>query len=79
MKFHECVGILAQHNYAELNEHAKAHQELIRRALQLRDKTIAGDITVGELIDFLENEVIAQHMLKIDRKFYSLFIPHQSK
>jgi diguanylate cyclase (GGDEF)-like protein/hemerythrin-like metal-binding protein len=68
-------AILAQHRYAGLEVHAQAHKRLIERALQLRDAAAAGGVTVGELVDFLADEVVARHMLKTDRDFYPLFNP----
>jgi diguanylate cyclase (GGDEF)-like protein/hemerythrin-like metal-binding protein len=66
-------ALLAQYHYAELALHSQAHERLIGRALQLRDNAFAKGVTVGELVDFLADEVVAQHMLKMDRKFYPLF------
>ncbi len=68
-------AILAQHHYAALDEHAQAHQRLVERALQLRDAAATGGVTIGELVDFLADEVVARHMLKTDRLFYPLFNP----
>ncbi len=66
-------AILAEHHYAELPAHVRAHKRLVERALQLRTASEAGGITVGELVDFLADEVVAKHMLKVDRGFYPLF------
>lgn len=66
-------AILAQHHYAGLEVQARAHKLLIERALQLRDSAAAGGVTIGELVDFLADEVVARHMLKTDREFYPLF------
>jgi len=66
-------AILAQHHYADLEVQAQAHKRLIERALQLRDAAAAGGVTLGELVDFLADEVVARHMLKTDREFYPLF------
>ncbi len=66
-------AILAQHHYAELELHAQAHKRLVERALQLRDSAATGGVTIGELVDFLADEVVARHMLKSDREFYPLF------
>lgn len=66
-------AILARYHYADLDAHARAHRELTERALRLRDAASAGGVTVGDLVNFLANEVIAQHMLKTDREFYPLF------
>ncbi len=65
--------ILAQHHYPELEMHAQSHKRLIERALQLRDAAATGGVTIGELVDFLADEVVARHMLKADREFHPLF------
>ncbi len=66
-------AILAQHHYNDLNGHGAAHQLLIKRALQLRDEARAGHVTIGELVNFIADDVVSQHMLKLDRNFYPLF------
>jgi hemerythrin len=68
-------AILAKHHYAGLELHAQAHKRLVERALQLRDAAAAGGVTIGELVDFLADEVVARHMLQTDREFYPLFNP----
>ncbi len=65
--------ILARHHYVDIDAHARAHKVLIEHALQLRDAAAAGGVTIGELVNFIANEVVAQHMLKTDRKFYPMF------
>lgn len=66
-------AILARHHYADLEIQARAHKLLIEHALRLRDAAAAGGVTIGELVDFLADEVVARHMLKVDREFYPLF------
>jgi diguanylate cyclase (GGDEF)-like protein/hemerythrin-like metal-binding protein len=66
-------AILARHHYAGLEIQAQAHKRLVEHALQLRDAAAAGGVTIGELVDFLADEVVARHMLKTDREFYPLF------
>ncbi len=68
-------AILAQHHYAGLEVHAQAHRLLVERALQLRDAAAGDGVTIGELVDFLADEVVARHMLHTDRQFYPLFNP----
>lgn len=68
-------AILARRHFAGLEAHAQAHKRLIERALQLRDAAAVGGVTIGELVDFLADEVVARHMLQKDREFYSLFNP----
>ena len=68
-------AILAQHHYAELQAHARAHKKLLDQAAQLGNQATAGGVTIGELVEFLAEEVVARHMLKTDREFYPLFNP----
>jgi diguanylate cyclase (GGDEF)-like protein/hemerythrin-like metal-binding protein/PAS domain S-box-containing protein len=71
--FKDEEAILAQNHYADLNEHVRAHKALVTRALQIHSKVLDGGVTIGELVSFLADEVVAQHMLKVDRKFFPLF------
>ncbi len=66
-------AILERLHYSDLDSHVHAHKILVEHAAQLRDTALAGGVTIGELVDFLAEEVVAQHMLKTDRKFYPLF------
>ena len=65
-------AILARYRYPDLEPHALAHKTLIEQVRRLRDAA-AGGVTLGELVNFIADEVIVQHMLKTDRKFYPLF------
>jgi diguanylate cyclase (GGDEF)-like protein/hemerythrin-like metal-binding protein len=71
--FSDEEAILAKYHYANLDTQIAAHKVLIEHALQLQQSAKAGTVTIGELVNFLANEVIAQHMLKVDREFYPLF------
>ncbi|MDX8398661.1 MAG: bacteriohemerythrin [Gallionellaceae bacterium] len=73
MHFADEEAVLAQHRYSDLDAHVHAHKLLIENVHQLRDSAASGGVTMGELLNFLAEEMIAQHMLKVDRKFYSLF------
>ncbi|MDH4285227.1 MAG: bacteriohemerythrin, partial [Gallionellaceae bacterium] len=71
--FSDEEAILESHHYPDLAAHRHAHQILVRKAKQLMKTAESGGISIGKLVNFLANEVIAQHMLKMDCKFYSLF------
>lgn len=66
-------AILARHHYADLDTQTRAHKLLIEHAQRLRDAAAAGGVTIGELVEFLADEVVARHMLKVDREFFPLF------
>lgn len=65
--------LLAQSSYPELAAHAREHQRLIDRALNLQTEALAGGVSMGALVDFLANEVVGTHMLQEDRRFFHLF------
>lgn len=71
--FNDEEAILAERQYPGLALHAQAHKKLIEHALKLRDTAASGGVTVGELVEFLADDVVARHMLRADREFYPLF------
>ncbi len=68
--FRDEEALLARCGYGALAEHRRAHAALVRRAKQLRDAAESGQATLGHLVNFLVNDVIALHLLKMDRDFY---------
>lgn len=65
--------ILADYQYEDLEEHAKLHKELVERAQTLHQAAIHRQMSMGELIDFIIDDLVKGHMFKKDRKFYHLF------
>ena len=66
-------AILAQHGYKDLKKHRLIHAALIARASELRASVSAGKTTLGDLVEFVANTVVARHLFKEDRKYFSLF------
>ena len=66
-------AILRNMHYEKFELHQRAHAGLVARAGQLKSKLDAGEITLGEVIEFLANDVVARHMLSVDRDFFPLF------
>jgi diguanylate cyclase (GGDEF)-like protein/hemerythrin-like metal-binding protein len=69
-------AILAQHGYNDLEPHRLIHAALIARASELKAAVAAGKTTLGDLVEFLANTVVAQHLFKEDRKYFPLFKKH---
>jgi diguanylate cyclase (GGDEF)-like protein/hemerythrin-like metal-binding protein len=65
--------LLARYGYKGLDAHRRAHARLLARAGQLKASVAAGKATLGSLVDFLANTVVAEHLFKQDRKFFPLF------
>ena len=71
--FLEEERILAELGYAELQQHAIEHGWLIRKGTDLLQKLKAETISIGEVVEFLSYEMVFQHMLQTDQKFFPLF------
>lgn len=65
--------VLAAYEYEDLEDHAKLHRELVQRAKKLHQAIVMHQLSVGQLIDFIIDDLVKGHMLKKDRKFYHLF------
>ena len=66
-------AILARLQYHHLVEHKRAHAGLVRRALLMADRFESGDGSVGELVEFLAQDLVARHLNSVDRAFFPLF------
>jgi diguanylate cyclase (GGDEF)-like protein/hemerythrin-like metal-binding protein len=64
---------IAAHGYAGAEEHKRLHQALLRRATVLRAAVVAGRATIGELLDFIVDKVIANHLFTADKAFFPIF------
>lgn len=60
-------------NYHGLEGHKAAHAALLTDADRLRGEVQSGRKTLGDLREFIVNEVIAQHMWTADLQFFPLF------
>lgn len=66
-------AILARLNYVGLAEQKRSHAGLLRRAGVLAVKFEAGKVGIGAIVEFLAQDVVARHMLMVDRAFFPLF------
>lgn len=67
--------LFLQAAYADSEHHRVLHAHLVQRATQLALRFERDQLDVGELFHFLAYEVVAQHMLIEDRKFFPLLAP----
>lgn len=73
MHFRDEEQILAERGYADLETHKSIHHALLKRAEKLRSEVEGGRITIGALVEFVANTVIAHHIFKEDQKYFHLF------
>jgi diguanylate cyclase (GGDEF)-like protein/hemerythrin-like metal-binding protein len=71
--FQDEEAVLARHGYERLPSHRRAHAALLRRAGELTASLDGDEAELGPLVNFLARDVIAEHLLKVDRDFYPLF------
>lgn len=65
--------LLAQYGYERIASHKEAHARLLVRAGDLKASAKSGKASLGDIVNFLANEVVARHVLSADRDFYRLF------
>lgn len=70
--FKDEEAILAATGLTSLDEHAAKHRQLVARATELVALFNQGRLSLGELFQFLADDVVARHMLSEDRKYYPL-------
>lgn len=68
--FRDEESIIAAAGYPAAAAHAAIHRELLNRAGALVERFRAGTADVGELFQFLAEDVAAEHMLGADRDFF---------
>ena len=71
--FSDEEALLVQRGYKRIAAHKFAHAGLLERAMELKAAAEAGEATLGGLVDFVANDVVARHLLHADRDFFPLF------
>jgi len=71
--FAEEERILTARGYPRLALHHQMHAALLERAKALRAAAMRGEALLGQLVEFLAQEVVARHMLTADRDFFPIF------
>jgi diguanylate cyclase (GGDEF)-like protein/PAS domain S-box-containing protein/hemerythrin-like metal-binding protein len=64
-------AIITRAGFPGAAEHAESHQQLFERAQVLIDRFRSDNLAIGELFQFLANDVIARHLLAEDREFFA--------
>ncbi len=68
--FHDEEAIFQKAAYPDSEHHCELHANLMQRATRLAGRFEKDQIGVGELFHYLAYELVAQHMLIEDRKFF---------
>ena len=66
-------AILSSYCYAQLDEHRRSHAGLLQRARRFQELAESGEFDMGDMIEFLAQDVVARHLRIVDRGFFPLF------
>lgn len=71
----------ARTSFPDTKHHIQCHKALVAEALDMSERFDRNELSVGELFSFLAHEIVAQHVLREDKKFFpylSAVPPQQS-
>ena len=72
--FDEEESILEKIGYGGTKEHALIHRQLLQKAVRLSVRFEENKLDFGEIFNFLANDIVIEHMIKTDKKFFP-FLP----
>ncbi len=73
--FEDEEGIITAAAYPGAAAHAAQHHALIDKAITLASHFRAGTLSLGELFEYLAHDVVARHLLSMDREFFPYLQP----
>jgi len=73
LHFADEEATLAKLRHTDLEPHRQAHAGLLRRAGYLKKQADAGAASLGRVVEFVAQDVVARHMMVVDRAFFPLF------
>ena len=68
--FREEEAIITRAGFPGAAGHASLHQALIEKANTLASHFRAGNLSIGEMFEYLAHDVVARHMLIVDHEFF---------
>lgn len=68
--FHDEEEIFRSSNYDGADQHTIIHNELVGRSIKLAEKYKNDSLSLGEVFVFLASEVVHNHMIVEDKKFF---------
>jgi diguanylate cyclase (GGDEF)-like protein/hemerythrin-like metal-binding protein/PAS domain S-box-containing protein len=68
--FHDEQLILEAAGYTELHEHIAEHTALLTRGAELSSLFDSGSLSVGDIFQFLVDDIVMTHLLDADRQYF---------
>ena len=73
LHFRDEEEILVSVKYPAAAEHRKVHADLVSKAKSLIPRLATAELSLGELFNFIADDMISKHMHIEDKKFYQYF------
>ena len=70
--FRDEEALLERFGYADLRHHRDSHMLLLEQALTLRHSLLTSDSSFDEIVRFVTRDIVEQHMLEEDRRYFGL-------
>lgn len=70
--FQQEEKVLARYRYPDQEQHALQHRYLISQLGDVWHRADSGELTIGDLVTFLVQEVVVKHLFHEDRKFFPM-------
>jgi len=64
--------VLTRYGYEDLDTHAKKHQRLVKRALELRSMAASKELSLSDVVSYISRDIVAEHMLIDDHDYFPL-------
>ena len=68
--FHDEEEILTDAEYPFINEHRALHEQLVNKLFEFSEMFMNDKLSLGELFSFLAYDVVAQHLILEDKKYF---------
>ena len=68
--FKDEIKLVAATPFPDIEHHRRCHQALLAKAVKMSERFDRDEIPISELFGFLAHEVIVQHIMGEDRKFF---------
>ena len=73
--FEDEEAIIKAAGFPGAESHAQLHRTLVDKAHRLADHFARGTLSLGELFEYLAHDLVARHMLIVDRNFFPYLQP----
>ncbi|WP_432348568.1 hemerythrin domain-containing protein [Shewanella oncorhynchi] len=68
--FRDEIELIATTPFPDIDHHRRCHQALLGKVVKMSERFDHDELSISELFGFLAHDVIVQHIMDEDRKFF---------